>query len=90
MAEVVYRFKDLLHIREQDCSIGWATHSAQLRMLFGFALPAMVVVMSGWAKENCSASFAMSTPCLAQCAAALRAAALTASGSFSQRAAAHS
>ena len=53
-------------------------------MLFGFALPETVVVMSGFSIENCSASFAMSEPRFAQSAAASRAAAFTLSGSFSQ------
>jgi len=53
-------------------------------MLSGLALPAMVVVMSGLAQENCSAILAISTPFFAQCSAALRAAAFTFSGSFSQ------
>src|SRR5690606_39184663 len=65
-------------------SSGSAAHLAQLRMLFGFALPLTVVVMSGFARLNCSASLAMSTPLLAQWAAAWRAAAFTFSGSLSQ------
>ena len=61
------------------------THGAEhVNHFTGFALPLTVVVMSGFAMENCSASFAMSVPLPAQCAAAARAAAFTASGSFSQ------
>ena len=60
-----------------------AAHCAHCRMFAGFALPAIVVAMSGCARLNCSASLAMSTPFCAQCAAAARAAAFTFSGSFS-------
>src|SRR5438132_11618109 len=38
-------------------SIGSAAHFAHLRMLSGLAEPAIVVVMSGFVMENCSASF---------------------------------
>ena len=65
-------------------SIGSAAHFAHVRMLLGLALPATVVAISGWSSENCRASLAMSDPRAAQWAAALRAAALTASGSLSQ------
>ena len=53
--------------------MGSAAHLAQLRIFVGFALPETVVAMSGFASENCSASFAISTPRAAQCAAAWRA-----------------
>src|SRR5688572_30303475 len=43
-------------------------------MLFGLAEPATVVVISGFAQENWSASFARSTPCWAHTSAARRAA----------------
>src|SRR5690242_9050569 len=51
-------------------SSGSFTHWAHFRMFSGLAEPAMVVAISGLATENCSASWAMSTPLLAQCAAA--------------------
>ena len=83
MAEILDR-RNISSTSASNCSsIGSATHLAQLRIFSGLALPAMVVVMSGLAVENCSASLAMSLPRLAQSAAALRAAAFTASGSFS-------
>jgi len=53
-------------------------------MFSGFALPAIVVAMSGLAQENWSASLAMSSPRPAHKAAAARAASFTDSGSFSQ------
>ena len=49
-----------------------------------FYSPAIVVVMSGLAQENCKASCAMSTPRFWQCSAAFRAAACTSFGSRNQ------
>jgi hypothetical protein len=48
-------------------SSGSVAHFAQLRMFSGFALPAMVVVTSGFARLNWSASLAISTLRFAQC-----------------------
>ena len=61
-----------------------AAHSDQLRIFSGFALPAIVVAISGLASENYTASLARELPRARQTAAAARAAAFTSSGSLSQ------
>jgi hypothetical protein len=65
-------------------SIGSAAQVAQSRMLAGLALPAIVVAISGFSRENWSASLAIGVPRARQAAAALRAASFTLSGSLSQ------
>jgi hypothetical protein len=53
VAEIFHGSKDRLHLGQQFLIDGSAAHFAQLRIFTGFALPAIVVVMSGFAIENC-------------------------------------